>query len=244
MYKWLVGLTSLFLAIIVFSYFHRKDIEMQDNSVYEALRLQQKQKDVNEFIERINTAKTIAELSQLEKELSKIDEWTAANLLSYIKLKDARLQFYKAEEDLQTAVDLESALAPEGRTELNPLTVAALKKAVAGYDNIRKQVDNLTDGPNMDFNYHVNYLRGCVYHRILQFASDETNAQELFNQTLQHYKNALRYHPADINTVINIELLIKDQQDLANNAGQPKGQRQRKQMLNIKKAGLNPSTGN
>lgn len=244
MYKWVIGLSSLCLALVIFSYFHRKEREMEDNSIYQALQLQEKQKKINDYIERINGAKNTTELTQLENELSKLDLWVADDLMKYIKLRQARFQFYKAEEDLQIAVDLETALAPDNRTELNPLTVAALKKAVVGYDEIRKQADNLSDGSNMDFNYHLNYLRGCVYHRILQFASDETNAQELFNQTLQHYKNALRYRPSDINTVINIELLIKDQNELANNAGQLKGQRQRKQMLNIKKAGLNQGTGN
>jgi hypothetical protein len=109
------------------------------------------------------------------------------------------------------------------------------------YELARKEVEKLKDTSDNDFNYNVNYLKGEIYYRFLELIADQETSQEIFNQTVTYYKQALRYRPNDINTVVNIELLIKNQSNLVSTTP---NQSRKKQMLTSKKFGINKSSGN
>jgi hypothetical protein len=121
---------------------------------------------------------------------------------------------------------------------IHPAAQAALEKAEKLYISSKKQIDKLNDiAGDKDYNFSLNYTKGEIYHRHLMFLSTQENQQELFTQTAMHYKKALTYRPGDTNTIVNIELLLKQAQ-----GGGGQGQSQPQRMLN--QMGVGKSKGN
>lgn len=217
----------------------------------------------------INEANSIDDLERAEKQMEStfvLPKENKDKIVPTIALKRSVILFNQAEDYLRKAIEVENAIAeqpmppvpdpdhdPENSVEpipppslqpgaLHPLTIVNLDKAIVLYEQARKGVEQLKDGGNPNFNYHLNYLKGEIYYRVLEFMSDQESAPELFNQALTYYKYALRNRNSDINTIVNIELMIKNQSRLVSNAGNP--QARRKQMLNSKKYGIGKSSGN
>lgn len=252
----------MFLVFGVFTIYHFSDME---NEVEDAqtLKIQQSYEEQvldNKIRSLVNKAKSISDLEEAEGMLQTLPQKEQDRIALYITLKKAAIWFNEAEEYLRKAAEIENATvspdlpsilppdpehpeqipAPQQRVS-HPLTTVMLNKALSLYEKARKESEKLKDIGDLDFNYHMNYLKGEIYYRILEFIADQESAQEIFNQTLTYYKYALRNRGNDINTIVNIEILIKNQNDLVGNAGNPQ---RKKQMLNSKKYGVGKSTGN
>lgn len=192
----------------------------------------------NEVRALVNKANTIEELDQVLK----VVDLDKDKLLPIIGLKRSLLLFNEAEGHLMKAVEIENALTDDSKQNLHPLTVKELNKAIQLYETARKEVEQIKEQKNLTFDYQLNYLKGEIYFRHLEIMATQETALEMFNQTVTYYKYALRHKPSDVNTVVNIEILIKNQNKLLADASNPNGKK--KTMLNSKKFGVNKSSGN
>lgn len=267
MKKLVIGL--MFIAIGVFSIHYFSKMEKDDDD-YVTLKINKSYDEQlldNKVRNMVNTAKSIDDLDKAELAMQSLPKEYQERITPTITLKRAVLLFSKAEDYLRKAVEIENAVAAQGpmpphdpenpdssaeqlpppqpappQRELHPLTLINLNKATALYERARKEAEKLKDTGNPDFDYHLNYIKGEIYYRILELMADADSAQEIFNQTLTYYKYALRSRNSDINTVVNIEILIKNQNSLLANANNP--QARKKQALSSKKYGVGRSTGN
>lgn len=237
-------LAGLFFAILFVGagiYFYNKESKDADERVAKMVKFEDEQLDNIKATVLVNSSTNIAGLVEAEATLAKLSKERAAALAPYIALKKSLLYFNEAEGFLMRAVEIETAVGGDSQS-INPLAQASLNKAIDLYDKARKEVELLKDTNDANFNFSANYLKGEIYYRLLEFVADRESAVEIFNQTLTYYKMALRSKPGDINTVVNIELLIKNQNRLLGNAADP--QQKKKQMLTSKKFGVNKSSGN
>lgn len=223
-------------------------------------------KRYNVFIDRFNNASTKIAYEALEKELVTLPKQYQDVLSSQIKLRVAVLNFEEAQELLDRARALHASLSlpappPEKvQTGVDSMgqpiykidqlppskphssVLELLDKSMVLYNNSKREVDRLAEVKgDVDYNFRLNYVKGEVYHRYTQLFATQETARELFNQTVTYYKHALRYKPADTNTVINIELLIRDEQGMTGGAGQP--DQQKSKLLN-QTPGSGSSKGN
>jgi tetratricopeptide (TPR) repeat protein len=265
MKKLFLGLLFIGLGLVSIQHFSKMEVGLDDaktrfiNEYYESQVLD------NKIRAAVNQAKTIDDLDRIESQLTALSKTDRERITPTIALKKSAILFNQAEDYLRKAIEIENAVAdsggpvdpmpppdPENTHEaipppaqprlLHPLTTAHLNKAFVLYEQARKGVEKLKDSGDADFDYHLNYLKGEIYYRILELMADQESAPELFNQALTYYKYALRNRNSDINTVVNIELMIKNQNGLIGNAGNP--QARKKQMLNSKKYGIGKSSGN
>jgi hypothetical protein len=195
----------------------------------------------NEARRIVNEAVTTQELDKAQSLTETLPQKQKDDLLPIIALKRSRILFDEAEKFMRQAVEIEAAASNDSKS-LHPLTVVVFNKAAVLYEQSRKESEKIKETTDPNFNYHLNYLKGETYYRFLEMFSDQETAQEMFNQAVTYYKYALRNRPSDINTVVNVELLIKNQNNLLANASSP--QSKKKQMLNSKKFGINKSSGN
>lgn len=262
MKKLLFGAGFLLLAYASYVYLDGKQTQFADenkHAIWSKYHNEVKFNKANAYLSKGDTG--LAEFL-----LDGLDKQSKEKLESYVNLKNASIMFNKGEYYLRRAEEVEYALtikekktAPpptdpenpdveqlpppmEQQKALHPMTIQLLNKAIDCYDNARKEIDKLSENSDANFNFSLNYLKGEIYYRVLEYMSEQNTAQELFNQTLSYYKIALRHKAGDINTVVNIELLIKNQNSLLANASDP--QAKHKQMLNSRKAGLGNSKGN
>jgi len=264
MKKFWVSLLFIGIGIASINYFAK--MEDEDNSVVTAKINQSYEEQVadNKVRDMVNKAKSIADLAKAESAMNDLPKEYRDRIEPTITLKRAAMYFNEAEEYLRKAAEVENAVAsvpqapppppdpenpdhpeqipPPAPRELHPLTLINFNKALGLYEKARKESEKLKDTGSADFDYHLNYLKGEIYYRILEFMADPDSAQEIFNQTLTYYKYALRNRSSDINTIVNIELLIKNQSSLLANASSP--QTKKKQSLSGKKYGIGRSSGN
>ncbi len=188
--------------------------------------------------ESINSAGSLSEIEEIY--VPEDDK-----LKAYVSIKKARLLFLEAEKYFHQAVEIENALAnSENQSRsINYLTQRSLDKAIGFWEKARKETELIKDDIGDDkFKFHLNYIKGEIYYRTLQFMSDKESSKEVFKQTVTYYRQALKYRPNDINTVVNIELLIKNESELG--GGGADNQAKKKQILNSKNYGLGSSSGN
>lgn len=267
MRKLVIGL--MFIAIGVFSihYFSNMEKDDDDHMTLRGHRLYDEQLLDNKVRNMVNIAKSNDDLVNVELAMQELPKEYQERITPTITLKRAAFLFDEAEDYLRKAIEIENAVAvpnqgppmpppepensdhspeqippPQAQRELHILTLANLNKAMVLYEKARKEAEKLKDIGNPNFDYHMNYLKGEIYYRILELMADPDSAQELFNQTLTYYKYALRSRNRDVNTVVNIEILIKNQSSLLANANDP--QARKKQALSSKKYGVGRSTGN
>lgn len=257
MKRFIFGL--MFIAIGMFTIYHFSNAEnnFEDMEILRMHKGYEEQVLDNEVRKTVNNAKSISDLEKAETMLQTLPQREQDRIAPYIALKKAVIWFNEAEEYLRKAAEIENATvipdpmplllnpeqipAPQQQRILHPLTTVMLNKAFNLYEKARKESEKLKDIQDSDFNYHMNYLKGEIYYRILEFLADQESAPEIFNQTLTYYKYALRNRGNDINTIVNIEILIKNQDGLVGDAGNPQ---RKKQMLNSKKYGIGKSSGN
>lgn len=242
----IIGLAFLAAGIGGFMYFDNELNKVNDKEWLTAKATYAVNKMGNEAIVKINEAKSLEDLQGVT---------CCKELEHYYNLKKARFLFEKAERYLNKAAEIENAFYipqeivnaedeanghQQPQQSLHPMTLKLLNISQDYYEQARKLIDNIPDTDDKDFNFSVNFLKGVIYHRFLMLFASQENVFELFSQTVSSYKSALKYKNGDIDTVINIELLIKDNKNLA--AASPQGQRNK--MLNLRKAGLGNRTGN
>jgi hypothetical protein len=264
MKKLLFGLSLIALAYASHLYLDHKQSQSAKTDTSAAKEIYNNQNAYNNMSLLINKAESLEHIEIIESLMPDLSKQNREKLAPYISLKKASLLFNQGEYYLRRAGEIESSVAepkqppmisddPENHQgveqlpspqpqQYHPLTVEMVKKAVDFYERARKEADKLTESVDVDFNFGLNYLKGEIYYRHLELLADNDTAQELFNQTLNYYKLALRYKPGDIDTVVNVELLIKNQSNLLADANNP--QVKRKQMLNVRKAGLGSGRGN
>lgn len=262
-------MTSIFffvLGVILIAYLSKMEVATE-NAVPLEVGVHDLQVKENEVRTLINKAANLADIEAIEQKMQDLE--SKDKLAPYVSLKKSRLMFEEAEMYMRKAVEIERAVfipdppappmppptpdpnnpyatppmpPPEPPRIYHPLTIVNLEKAFALYDKARKESEKLKEGDDADFNFHMNYMKGEIYYRILELMSDQESAPELFNQTLSYYKFALRSRNNDVNTTINIEILIKNQNSLMGNSASP--QARKKQMLNSGKFGVGKSSGN
>ena len=182
---------------------------------------------LNSFIDKFNKAKSKQDYKNLETGLANLSKKHQELLGPQIKLKLAVFDFEAAEDLLDRARALQQSLTDPMLTQksdaketaslkVHPSALSLFEKSIPLYQNAKKEVDRLNEAKDdPDYNFRLNYIKGEVYHRYTQLFGNEETARELFNQTVVYYKQALRFKPADTNTVINIELLIRDEDGMA-----------------------------
>jgi hypothetical protein len=262
------GLMLIGFGLVSIQHFSKMEEDSDDAQTRRINEYYEEQVLENKVRSMVNKAKSVADLDKAEVALADLPKQYKERIAPTIALKKATMLFEEAESYLTKAIEVERAAAlppppppmppaPEHQggvpeqvatppqeqpRELHPLTLANLNKATALYEQTRKLCEGLKESGYSDFDYHLNYLKGEVYYRLLELVADQESAPEMFNQALTYYKYALRSKNNDINTVINIELLIKNQQSLTGGAQNP--QARKKQMLNSKKYGIGKSSGN
>lgn len=259
MKKLLFGLSLIVLAYASHLYLDYKQSQFVKTDTSAAKEIYDNQNAYNDMSLLINKAESLEHIEIIESLMPDLSKQNREKLAPYITLKKASLLFNQGEYYLKRASEIEGSVVepkqppmisddPENQggqlppQQYHPLTVEMVKKAVDFYERARKEADKLTESADADFNFGLNYLKGEIYYRYLEFLADNDTAQELFNQTLNYFKLALRHRPGDIDTVVNVELLIKNQSSLLANSNNP--QAKRKQMLNVRKAGLGSGKGN
>jgi len=236
--KWLLFSLLLALAgagLLAYNHYHE-----QDRLVAEGRRdaLVKETEEVNELSRLITSTKDKDCLLALQGRAK-----GHKRLEPVLQLAIATAVFEEAEVSLAKAVEVNNALAtpptpppppvfdqmgqpvlqpPPPPPPLHPLVVKNLEAAFKQYKEAKELCDRIQQQPDDDnFNFSLNYFKGEVYYRHTQFLSTPETAKELFDQTLIYWKHALRYKARDIDTVINIELLIKNQQQMLSGAIQP-----------------------
>jgi hypothetical protein len=85
------------------------------------------------------------------------------------------------------------------------------------------------------------YTKGCIYFRHLQLLSTPDNAEETFLNSLNAFKNSLKYKDKDLNSQINIELLLQQKEKMMAQAKKPR--EERVQQLTSPLVGASPNKG-
>jgi tetratricopeptide (TPR) repeat protein len=153
------------------------------------------------FIESYNEA--------LTKTSNHADSIGLNDLGNELRLVEATSYFNSAEKTLKTAREI--GLPPDF-----PVIKKLINSADKDYKRARDLIDKVVKMDDVDLEFHRLYLRGEIYYRFLEFFSTPQTNQELFRKTLDSWKKALDIYPGDPETVANIELLIKN----SNNMGQ------------------------
>lgn len=187
------------------------------------------------------------DLGALGKILGANNVYDDQRLTAYLKLRQNMARFKAAEEMLGRAVAIqnafnpppeavpfetpgteeeEAAKAPPPQPKIHPIAQDLINKAITLHRKVKQDIDKLRPYPDPEFRFAFHYLKGEVYYRHLQLDASGETMTEVFAEILESYKKALQDRPKDTNTVINIELLIKNQKKLMNNAEQPRLQRQ------------------
>jgi hypothetical protein len=185
---------------------------------------------VNDFLDNLGSVKTSGGLKLLESSLESMPDKYKNKVATLLNLKMAKTVFLEAEELVMQAKKLQHALveapakpapivnrdgtlsypAPEP-PPIHPLAMEKFKEALNLYEQSKVYVDRVDEE-----SFALYYLKGEIYYRYTLFLSNAETAKELLNQTITFYKYAFRHKPADIDTVINVEILIKQ----AKNIGQ------------------------
>ena len=270
MKKLMIGVFFFVLGVILVNYFTKMEAKYE-NVVPAEASLRAEQIKENELRDLLNKAKTLKDMDVVEQKMQELgnkDELTQyfAIKKSRLLFEEAEMYMRRAVE-IEQAVFIPDPFVPVPPVPMvdpnnpyavspippigppigppriyHPLTIANLEKAFALYDKARKESEKLKEGDDNNFNFNMNYLKGEIYYRILELMADQESAPELFNQTLSYFKFALRNRNNDVDTSVNIELLIKNQNSLMGNANNP--QARKKQMLNSGKFGIGKSSGN
>lgn len=250
---------GVFLLILGAAYiigFSDKNVEQKDYALLRAEQDYQEEVSEYEIVKLVNKSSTLKEVQVAEELVKTLPAKSQKDISPVLSLKKALLLFRSAEEYLKRAAEIETAFSgaaeyipdpenaqPENPQQLlHPLAAEMLKKAFELYEQARKEIELLNDDRDYDYNFSLNYLKGVVYYRYLELFSDKESAPELFNQTLSYFKRALRFKSGDIDTVINIELLIKNQSGMGGNGGANNARK--RQVLTSKRYGVSKSTGN
>jgi tetratricopeptide (TPR) repeat protein len=227
-------------------YFGLEDDKLQATAESKRATEQQEISRTNEYLVAFNKAGTVEEVRVLLSKLESLPPELQEKVTPAVKLRLAILNFQEAERLLNRARQLQAALTPPQPQSLppppppiHPQAMELLQKAIPLYEEAKKDVDRLSDRKdNPSYNFLLNYTKGEVYHRHLMLFGNEETAKELFSQAVTYYKMALRHKPGDTDTVINIELLIRDGEGMGQGP-----QQQRNRLLN-QQPGSGRSKGN
>ncbi len=157
-----------------------------------------------------------------DKEIDKLPEDTRRKARLINNFKQAVSSFEEAEDYLARAVSLRSAISPD---DTNPLIESYFQQSMASYKKAKEIIDRLEEIEGDDkYNHCLHYTKGEIYYRVLQFIAVDEEKIEIFNQTVQSFKKALLAKPRDIDTEINVEILITNRSQLLTRATMPTGQ--------------------
>lgn len=222
----------------------------------------------NDFVEKFKKAKTKDDLLSLEAELVSMPKYFQDMAGPPLSLKIMAITLDEADTMFERAKKLQTSLVlppepmqsiavdtpPDSETymadpppqpqppqpPIHPSVQVIAEKAFTMYEQLKTRIDKLPEIPDdNNYNYTLHYMKGEVYYRYLQFHSTQQTAPEILKQTVNEYKLALKYKPGDVDTVVNIEILIKNSQGMG--GGGPGQQRQK--MLN-QGPGLGRTKGN
>jgi tetratricopeptide (TPR) repeat protein len=195
---------------------------------------------INELIKNLNDANSDDLKYKNFEALAIVDN----RYKSYVDLKKVINEFREGQEILSKAVELQSSLTPDGLNmeKFHPLVNKRIEEAMGFFEKSKIKSDQLDElAMDNEYNFVLNYTKGEIYYRYLQFFGSPETALELFNQTVTYYRNALTYKPRDIDTVVNIEILIKEKSKLLSQAANPGD---RKQQILSPKFGRGKNKGN
>lgn len=204
--------------------------------------------DANKLLSVFNNAKTCAEIDEVISKVESLPKALQSDVLALAKLRRSIFLFEEAEALLDRAKQIQQALvspkptpvvqhpvdrqdprsAPQGPAIVPP-AMELLEKAMPLYEAAKSGVDQLGDSKtNQKYNFTLNYTKGEIYHRYLQVFSTQENAREILAQAVMYYRMALKCQPVSRETVINIELLIKDAEAM----GSAGSKQQKNRLLN------------
>lgn len=262
MKRLIFGMILLVVGFLFFNKFitdYRKQLPV--------VKEQQRLKEEDRYCEEITYALNYPELKEedfkmVKYHLSKLPIEKQKQFEDIIELKSLVLQFRKAEDLIARASALQNSIKPIPEptqtvpvetyetepppppkpVELHPFVEEMVNEIVKLYADLKKRVDVLEERQDdPEFNFLLNYTKGVIYFRHTQFFAKPDNVKELFDRTVKYFKVALRNKPDDLNTIINVELLIKNKNQMLSTAQQPGMRRQ--QMLVPRGAGLGTSIG-
>lgn len=216
-----------------------------------------------DFLARIGKNTDRASLLAMESELNLFDKSFKDAVLPHLNLRIAVVTLADADDKFERARALQVSLVlppeppspeppnpmyPNGQPpqppppKIHPSVQAIVDQAIPLYEDAKKRIDKVQEQKgDSNFNYSLHYLKGEVYFRHLQILATKETQQELFRQTMNEYKLALRERPGDVDTSINIEILIKEGQGGGGGGDDPNGRRNK--MLN-QTAGFGRTKGN
>jgi len=142
------------------------------------------------------------------------------DIKNIMKFKIATNYCAEGERSLEIAKSLYFSINA-GLPDLKPPVQAELDKAIKGWNDAKKYIDQTKEMDDVNFNFSLNFLKGNIYFRLLQMA-DSNKAKDYFDKCLTSYKDALKFRHRDVNTIINIELLIKASQNMSSSEGEKK----------------------
>jgi len=236
--KYVIGGVVLIMAGLFLSYWAHKKGEEEQRHYEDDKWVLTRMEDALEIAKKIDKSSE-EDLMKLKVTISVLPAEDQEDLMPYVDLRLTILTFQEAEKLLEEAASMHRTLGEDG-DELHPMVNRLLTRAIKKYEESKRIVDNLGEMEDEDdYNFTLNYVKGEVYFRHLQLLRTPETANALFKSTVNYFKFALRYRPRDTNTVVNIELLIKKQNQFA--SANPK--LQKRQLLNSK-AGLGSSKGN
>jgi len=255
MKRLIFGFILAALGIGLFHHFMFSEKELSAKQKDEQ-KLVREQTTYNAIIDIINSATVVVELENAKVLLLQLPPDKQKELAHIIELRIIILNFRRAESLLIRANKLQESIdpipepepynpyvdqPPPPPVELHPLVEDMVKEIVALYKDSKDRADRLEATNDVKFNFMLNFTKGIIYFRHTQYLSTRENVQQLFNQTVTYFKQALSNKPGDIPTVINVELLIKNQDKLLANA--LRGQNQKRRVLTPRAVGLGTSIG-
>lgn len=195
----------------------------------EKLRID-KNKMLNKLSDLYNNLNTKNDYDNFINEANACDNKT--ELLNKAKLKYAIILFKEADlittraRMLQASLNNQLVKYPDSTfrdnkdsEKLHPLVESLVADAIQKYELVKVFCDELKEMDNNNLNYSYYYIKGEIYHRYMQMFSDQQTFMEYFNQAITSYKGALNCREGDTSTTVNIELLLKQQESLAEQMG-------------------------
>ena len=203
----------------------------------------QEKERIYQFEERLAGAVTLEDFQLLEKALEQLPVKAKEKLKSHLELSLACYYFDRAEENIFRAKSILAVTGVEGSEGgRNPIAEKYISESFRYYRAAKKKIDALEkSASDSEYNFHFFYARGNIYFRYLSLIAEEGEMQDVFNQTVLAWREALVYREKDIDTEINLEILRKNQDQMMKNA--TGGSYERMKMLPQQGVGLGKPRG-
>lgn len=189
----------------------------------EKARQEQENKQAADFYEKLSAASDIKDLELIDDDYEKLPPDWKKEFKPIVDLKRATYTFEEAESELARVIQLVDITKDK---KAHPLAEKTFLNSLRLYKEAKAGVDRLNEIKNNDeYNFCLYYLKGEIYYRTLELVAAPEEVPSIFNQTVDAYKRALLIKNRDINTEINVEILIKRKSELLSRGNEPGSQK-------------------